>query len=138
MTANTSSIAGSAAEAIIRTVSLAGSLTLSAVRQPTGWAHFSVAVDEGTTIDLLGEDAGEDLEAYVRTVGPADTWQAALGLLDCFAWPILHPDCVHPEFRQMVIAAVRERAAEKDGPVADFVGDWLPEWERECSFTEEV
>jgi len=89
-------------------------------------------------IDLLGEDVGEDLEAYVRTVGPAETWQAALGLLDCFVWPILHPDYVHPEFRKAVLAAVRERAADKDSPVADFVDDWLPEWERACSFKEEA
>lgn len=40
---------------------------------------------------------------------------------------------VHPEFRQMVISAVRERAADSDNACAEFVDDWLPEWERVCS-----
>ena len=138
MTQNTPAAVSPAAETILRTVSLGGTLTLSAVRGSVGWAHFAVVVDEGTMVDLLGEDTGEDLEEYVRTAGSAETWHGALGLLDCFVWPILHPDYVHPEFRPMVIAAVRERAADKDGAVADFVDDWLPEWERACSPDGEV
>lgn len=48
-------------------------------------------------------------------------------------WEILHPEYVHAEFRQMVISAVRERAADPDNACAEFADDWLPEWERVCS-----
>ena len=133
MTQDIPSAPGRPAEMIIRTVSLGGSLTLTAVRGPAGWANFTVVADESTMVELLGEDSGGEVNGFLRTAGPAETWQAALGLLDCFVWPILHPDYVHAEFRQLVISAVRERAADKNGPVADFVEDWLPEWESTCS-----
>ena len=123
---------GRPAEMIIRTVSLGGSLTLSAVRGPAGWASFTVVADETTMVELLGEDPDDALNGCLRTAGPADTWKRALGLMDGFVWPILHPDFVHPEFRQLVIAAIRERAAEEDNPLVEFVDDWLPEWEQAC------
>ena len=111
---------------------------MTAVRGPAGWASFTVVADESTMVELLGEDAGGEVNGYLRTAGPAETWERALGLMDCFVWPILHPDYVHPEFRQMVIAAIRERAADEDNPLVEFVDDWLPEWERACSPIEEV
>lgn len=48
-------------------------------------------------------------------------------------WEILHPEYVHAEFRQVVISAVRERAADPDNACGEFADDWLPEWERVCS-----
>ena len=51
----------------------------------------------------------------------------AAGMLDACVWEIQHPDCVHPEFRQVVISAVRERAAEPGHACTEFVDDWVPE-----------
>ena len=138
VTQDTPSPGDPAAEMIIRTVSLGGSLSLTAVHGPAGWAHFTVVADESTMVDAMDEDPLEAENGYVRAAGPAETWQRALGLMDCFVWPILHPDYVHPEFRGMVIAAVRERAADKDSPLVEFADEWLPEWERACSPGEEV
>jgi hypothetical protein len=129
---------GPAAEMILRAVSLGGSLSLSGLRGPAGWTHFTVVADERAMVDRLDEDPLEAVEGVVRTAGPAKTWRGALDLMDRFVWPILHPDYVHPEFHGMVIAAVRERAAEQDNPLVEFVDDWLPEWERACSSTLEV
>jgi hypothetical protein len=123
---------------IIRAVSLGGSLSPSARRGLAGWTHFTVVADERAMVDLLDEDPLEAVEGVVRTAGPAKTWQGALDLMDRFVWPILQPDYVHPEFRGRVIAAVRERAADKDNPLVEFVEDWLPEWERACSAQLEV
>jgi hypothetical protein len=138
VTQNIPSTAAPATETIIRAVSQGGSVTLSALRGPSGWAHFTVVADESTMIEQLGEDPDEELSGYLRTAGPAETWKGAVELLDRFVWPILHPGYVHPEFRQMVIAAVRERAADKGNPLVEFVEDWLPDWERACSQIEEV
>jgi hypothetical protein len=45
---------------------------------------------------------------------------------------------VHPDFRQAVLAAVRERAADKDDACAEFVEYWLPNWESACSSSKNV
>ena len=130
--------AAPAGETIIRTLDEGGSVTLSAVRGPTGWAAFTVVTEERPPRDVLGDDVGEEPETYVQFAGPAETWEGVLELLDHFAWPMLHAHYVHPDFRQAVIAAVRERAADKNEPITEFVEYWLPGWELKCSMSEEV
>lgn len=138
-------------EVILRTNDEGGALTLTAQRTPTpegpataggpaadrsapaGWTRFTLLVEERPPEDLPGEDAAEALRPFLRTRGPADTWRAALGLLDSLVWEILHPEHVHPEFRPMVVSAIRERAADPDNACAEFAEDWLPGWERACS-----
>ena len=127
---------GPAGETIIRMSSEGGSITLSAARGPAGWAHFTVLIDDHPPIDLLSDEDGGPV-AYSRAEGPAETWEGALDLLDHSVWQILRPDYVHPAFRQMVIAAVRKRAADKDDACAEFVDDYLPPWELACSSAEE-
>ena len=117
----------------MRMLAEGGSVTLSAVRGPEGWTSFTLVTDESTLFDLLGDDDG----AGPRTTGPADTWEGAMGLLDCYAWPMLYPDFVHQDFRVAVIAAVRERAASDSPGPADFVLDRLPDWEHRCSLSDE-
>jgi len=138
VTQDTPLTAAPAGETIIRTLDEGGSVTLSAVRGPTGWAAFTVVTEERPPRDVLGDDVGEEPETYERVAGPAETWEDALELLDHFVWPVLHPDYVHPDFRQAVIAAVRERAADKNEPITEFVEYWLPGWELKCSMSEEV
>lgn len=120
-------------EDILRTNDEGGALTLTARRTPAGWAGFTLLDEERPPAEQLVDDPPDAPRTFTRTLGPADTWQGALGLLDSLIWEILHPEYVHPEFRQMVISAVRERAADPDNACAEFVDDWLPEWERACA-----
>ena len=121
------------AELILRTIDEGGSLTLAAQRTPTGWTQFTLIVDQSPMAGLLGEDAAGIPNEVIQAAGPAEAWDGALELLDAYVWAILHPDYVHPEFRQMVVSAVRERAADPGNACADFIDDWPPEWERVCS-----
>jgi len=120
-------------ETIIRTQDEGWSVLLSAVHGPTGWGAFTVVRDDHPPLDMLGDDGGEARETFVQFAGPAKTWEGALELLDRFVWTALTPDYVHPDFRQAVLAAVRERAADKDDACAEFVEYWLPNWESACS-----
>jgi len=120
-------------EVILRTNDEGGALTLTAKRTTAGWTGFTLLDEERPPADLLDEDTAEAPRKFTRTLGPADTWRGALGLLDSLVWEILRPEYVRAEFRQMVISAVRERAADPDNACAEFVDDWLPEWERVCS-----
>jgi hypothetical protein len=124
--------ARSHAELILRTVDEGGSLTLAAQRTPAGWKGFTLILDQSPMAGLLGEDAAGIPNEVIQAAGPAETWDGALELLDAYTWAILHPDYVHPEFRQMVVSAVRERAADPGNACAEFIDDWLPEWERAC------
>jgi hypothetical protein len=45
---------------------------------------------------------------------------------------------VHPDFREAVLAVVRERAADQGDPCAEIVEYWLPNWELKCSTSENV
>ena len=121
------------AELILRTIDEGGSLTLAAQRTPSGWTQFTLIVDQSPMAGLLGEDAAGIPNEVIQAAGPAEAWDGALELLDAYVWAILQPDYVHPEFRQMVVSAVRERAADPGNACADFIDDWLPEWERVCS-----
>jgi hypothetical protein len=138
VTQNIPSTAGPAAETILRTLDEGGSLTLSAVRGSAGWTAFTVVTEERPPFDALDDDAGEGPETDEQVAGPAETWKEAVELLDRFVWHVLHPDYVHPDFRQAVIAAVRERAADKNEPCTEFVEYWLPGWELKCAMSEEV
>jgi len=138
MTRDTPGLRAPASETIIRTQDEGWSVTLSAVRGPTGWGAFIVVRDDHPPLEMLGDDGGEKPETIVKFAGPAETWEGALELLDRSVWTVLTPDYVHPDFRQAVLAAVRERAADKDDPCAEFVEYWLPNWESKCASSENV
>jgi hypothetical protein len=55
-----------------------------------------------------------------------------VGMLGAWTWGV-HPDVGRPEFREMVISAVRERVAEVGHTGAESVEDWLPRLEQTCS-----
>ena len=120
-------------EVILRTNDEGGALTLAATRTASGWTAFTLLDEERPPAEQFVDDPPDAPREIVRTLGPADTWLGALGLLDSLVWEILHPEYVHAEFRQVVISAVRERAADPDNACAEFADDWLPEWERACS-----
>ena len=138
MTHDTSGLRAPASETTIRTRDDGWSVTLSAVYGPAGWDAFIVVRDDHPPLDMLGDDGGEAPETIVKFAGPAKTWEGALELLDRFVWTVLTPDYVHPDFHQAVLAAVRERAADKDDACAEFVEYWLPNWESKCASSENV
>jgi hypothetical protein len=138
MVQNTPPTAGPTGKTIIRTQDEGGSIALSAVHGPTGWAGFTLVSEEHPPAEMPGDEGGAQPQAIVRFAGPAETWEGALALLDRFVWQVLTPDFVHPDFRQATLAAVRERAADKDDPCAEFVEEWLPKWESTCSTSEDV
>ena len=138
MTRDTPSSARPVSETIIRTQDGGWSVTLSAVHGPTGWGAFTVVRDDHPPLEMLGDAGGEEPEAIVKFAGPAETWEGALELLDRILWHVLTPDYVHPDFRQAVLAVVRERAADKDDPCDEIVEYWLPNWESKCSPSETV
>jgi len=137
MTQNTRSTADPLVETIIRTQDEGWSVTVSAVHGPAGWESFTVVRDDHPPLDTLGDDRGAESESVVKFSGPAKTWEGVLELLDRFVWTVLTPDYVHPDFRQPILAAVRERAADKDDPRAEIVEYWLPNWELKCSSKDE-
>ena len=120
-------------QVILRTNDEGGALTLTARRTPAGWTRFTLIDEERPPAEQFTDGPPGAPRSFTRTLGPADTWLGALGLLDSLVWEILHPEYVHAEFRQVVISAVRERAADPDNACTEFADDWLPEWERVCS-----
>ena len=138
MTQDTPSTTAPVSETIIRTLDDGGSAMLSAVHGPSGWTAFTVVSEDHPPFEMLGDAAGEEPETMVKFAGPAETWEGALQLLDRFLWHVLTPVYVHPDFRQAVLAVVRERAADKDDPCAEFVEYWLPNWELKCAPRENV
>lgn len=138
MTQDTLSPARPVSETIIRTLDDGGSVMLSAVHGPGGWTAFTVISEDHPPLEMLGDAGGEEPETFVKFAGPAETWEGALALLDRFVWHVLTPDYVHPDFRQAVLATVRDRAADKDDPCAEIVEYWLPNWELKCAPRENV
>jgi len=138
MTRDTAGLASPASETIIRTLDEGGSFMLSAVHGPCGWTAFTVVSEDHPPLEMISDDARAAPETFVKFAGPAETWKGALELLDRSVWYVLTPDYVHPDFRQAVLAVVRERAADKDDPCAEIVEYWLPNWELQCSPSENV
>jgi hypothetical protein len=78
-----------------------GSLALRGIQNGRGWA-FSMEITDWTPA-LIDEDWIQHHSVAV------DSWEAALSLLDQYRWSRLRPIRIHPEFRQRVWLAVRER-----------------------------
>lgn len=93
---------------------------------------FEITTDGRTLFHMFGDDEGLGPDASVSVKGPVDTWEKALALLDCYAWTMLSPQRVHPDFQAAVWTAVLERAADKDAYWSDFNEDRLDDWKRVC------
>jgi hypothetical protein len=74
-------------------------------RTKHGWRFFSDFVDQ--TPFMLADD--EDQREIRRESRSTESWEEALGILDQSGWLNLPAVRVHPEFRQKVWDAVRER-----------------------------
>jgi hypothetical protein len=88
-------------EVIIKLGAKGGSVTLYGTRAERGW-HFIREVDDCTP-GLIDEERIKHQSAV------ADSWEAALGLLDKYPWYRLHPIVIHPDFRERILLAVQQR-----------------------------
>jgi hypothetical protein len=107
-------------EIIVEIGAEGGSITLHGTRSGRGWA-FSMEVVDWTPV-LDDEDGIHHESAAVSD------WEAALNLLDRYAWFRLHPVSVHPEFQRKVWFAARERL-QNDAEAPEFA---LENWSELC------
>jgi hypothetical protein len=119
-----------------------GSLTMLGIRSDNGW-RFQIAVDEGTTFDLLSDKdpAGMTPSDFRRKSDWVDGWEAALALLnERRHWHMMSADQVHPDFRQRMWAAVQGRFSRDEARRKNYSDpgyericrDHLERWRRVC------
>jgi hypothetical protein len=87
-------------EVIVEVGSAGGSIALLGVRRG----------DESALADDLDEDDFDLLDRLVSQSEWVRGWEAGLALLDAYPWAQLSPIAVHGEFRELVMAAIAERA----------------------------
>jgi hypothetical protein len=97
----------SESEVILEVRAEGGAITLYGVRDPDGWRYFTSALDQAPAL-LPGEfeEPGIRKDSEV-----ANSWEAALRLIDRYPWHRHYPLTVHPEFCERVWAACRTGSA---------------------------
>ena len=91
-------------ETIIELGAEGASIRLCGNRTERGWIFFRRLND--WTPDLIEEE-------HIRNSSlPVDSWQATLGLLDQYPWHRLVPLVIHPEFKDRILVAVKQRLRE--------------------------
>ena len=101
-------------ETIVRVGASGVSITLYGERRDDRWV-FSLSVNDQTP-ELINEEALHHESSLV------DSWESALKLLDEYPWYRLVPLSVHPEFRDAIREAVKERHAVRG---TRYLRDWL-------------
>jgi hypothetical protein len=86
-----------------------GSIAILASQKPDGRWEYRVRTNESAMCDMLSEEDRADLGPAVTTQGKWGTFCEALRPLDHHEWYRAYPLVVHPEFREVVLLAVRER-----------------------------
>lgn len=94
-------------ETILKVLAEGESMTLQGQRAARGAWRFRVIMDSGMLWEMIDEEPPPPQEVFW-----VDSWDAALGQMDRYSWPRLHPGGVHPEFVGAVLKAV---AAHRDG-----------------------
>lgn len=89
-------------------------------------------VAEGGSIVLYGLQASDTWRFSLEFIrvepddGEAlvDSWDGALTLLDRYPWPLLTPVRVHPDFRDRILVAVRERLSSRREADFRLLSNW--------------
>ena len=100
---------GGVPEVIVEVGSAGGSIALLGVRRGEEW-FLCRRNDESALADDLDEDDFDLLDRLVSQSEWVRGWEAGLALLDAYPWAQLSPIAVHSEFRELVMAAIAERA----------------------------
>jgi len=98
-----------------------GSITLLGMHAADGWRFRLKSTDHSDTIFDESCEAADSSPNDSRT---ADSWLAALELLDSYPWHRLYPLEVHPDFREIVFDTVAERYGSKDADPWDQLSKW--------------
>jgi len=98
-----------------------GSITLLGVQTADGWRFRLKSTDHSDTFFDESHEAADSGPNDSRT---ADSWPAALKLLDSYPWHRLYPLEVHPDFREIVFDAVAARYGSKDADPWDQLSKW--------------
>jgi hypothetical protein len=100
---------GGAPEVIVEVGSAGGSIALLGVRRGEEW-FLCRRNDESALADDLAEEDRDLLDRLVSQSEWVRGWEAGLALLDEYPWAQLTPIAVHPEFRDLTLAAIAARA----------------------------
>ena len=96
-------------EVIVEVGSAGGSIALLGVRRGDEW-FLSRHNDESALADDLDDEDSDLRDRLVSQSEWVRGWEAGLALLDAYPWAQLSPIAVHVEFRELVMAAIAERA----------------------------
>jgi hypothetical protein len=107
-------------EIIVEIGAEGGSITLYGLRTEDGWLFAEETID--WTPELFDEERSKTESVL------ADSWAAALRLLDQYLWAELSPMFVHRQFGPKVWIAVQERLRRKD----EVSGSKLSQWRALC------
>jgi hypothetical protein len=88
-------------EVILELGAEGGSITLYGIQTEGGWIFSRNVID--WTPELIDEERIQHKSPVVNS------WEAALALLDQYAWQRLSPLLVHPEFSERIWSAVQSR-----------------------------
>jgi len=113
-------------ECIIKIGAEGGSITLFGVRTKDGEWQFARAVNDQTPTFLDPDEGGSEIKHTSLWV---KTWAEALRMLDRYPWARLNGMFVHPEFRQRLWEAVKDRLEGQEG---DKVKRCLERWQQRC------
>ena len=91
-----------------------GSITLFREREAGEAWKFRMGTNESAVYDMLSEEDLAGLGAGITETRYVYSFDEALGLLDTYRWFGMVPLEVHPEYRDAVVLAVRERGGPQE------------------------
>ena len=92
-------------ETILEILAEGGSIRLFGERRDKGWLF---------TLDVADNFAAMVGPEALQPFAPTESWSEVLQLLNPYPWHDFHPEMVHPEFRQDVMAALSSRRSQGD------------------------
>ena len=103
-------------QAILEIDAEGGSITILGSKSNGGIGRFCLEKNEAAIADLLSEEdlAGLGPEDFCNRSGFVDAFEEALKLIDQYPWHKMWPGTVHPEFCDIVLAAVEKRGGDAE------------------------
>lgn len=96
-------------ETILEVGGEGGSIVLSRERDAGGAWKFRMGSEESAAYDMLSDEDRAGLGPAVAEPGVVHSFPEGLALLDTYPWFRLFPLQVHPEYRDAILDAVKER-----------------------------
>lgn len=111
-------------EVILKVGAEGGTLSILGERTPAGDWRFQIGRNETAVYDMLSEDDQNGITPCEdsRYMG---SFADAITLMDKYPWHMFYPVEVHPDFRELVFAAVVARFKLQDAPGHHRLSDWI-------------